>query len=115
VVILLGAISDIFLAQYDHSLAFALAFVVAHFFLFCNLIRMPRSLEMLWAAAFLALAAMVLITQWLNWTECFVFSSVSACALIGFHLFSPSYHGIFWQTVNPNLPQWWQEKCQRVR
>jgi len=22
----------------------------------------------------------------------------------------PSYHGVFWRQLNPNLPQWWEAK-----
>ena len=34
----------------------AIIFVVAHFFLFCNILRMERSAELMWAAFFVALS-----------------------------------------------------------
>ena len=36
---------------------FVVGFVLAHFFLFCNVMRMARPLELAWAAVFVVLAA----------------------------------------------------------
>lgn len=39
---------------YGHSakLSFVVVFVVAHFFLFCNIVRMSRTPELIWGAIF---------------------------------------------------------------
>ena len=60
VVIVIGAVAAFALATLVPWWGLMVAFVVAHFFLFCNVVRMARPLELVWAATFLALAASTL-------------------------------------------------------
>jgi hypothetical protein len=30
--------------------------------------------------------------------------------LVIFEMRKPSYHGVFWRRVNPNLRQWWEAR-----
>lgn len=43
------------------SVAWLIAFVAGHFFLFCNVFRIPRFLELTWAGCFLAVASICLV------------------------------------------------------
>ncbi len=86
-VLMLGVLASGLLARFDESFAVALLFTLAHFFLFCNVLRMSRSLELVWALLFVLLAA----------------STILAVVQV----LRSSYHGVFWRQLNPNLPQWW--------
>jgi hypothetical protein len=56
-VLIVGACATAYVATYAPWIGIAIGFVVAHFFLFCNVVRMARRLELTWAAIFVALAA----------------------------------------------------------
>jgi hypothetical protein len=78
-------------ATADRWTGLAVAFVVAHFFLFCNILRMSRLLELTWAAAFALAATLTLV-------------------LTIIQVRRPSYHGVAWQRLNPGLPEWWSAR-----
>ncbi len=86
---------------------FVIAFVVAHFFLFCNVFRMSRPLELVWAATFAALAGSTVVSETPSWFVTVVGSLIVTVAVIAIEMRSPSYHGIAWRRLNPRLPQWW--------
>src|SRR5687768_5424908 len=67
VVILLGIATAAYLFGVEPWWSFIVVFVVAHFFLFCNVVRMARPLELIWAATFLALASATLLTEAPGW------------------------------------------------
>jgi hypothetical protein len=52
-VVLAGAIGSFLVAQVESWFGLAIAFTVGHFFLFCNVFRMPRPLELAWAVCVL--------------------------------------------------------------
>ena len=107
VVLILGAISTFALASVNGWIALAVAFVVAHFFLFCNVLRMSRRLELIWAAAFVALAIAAMIYGVLRWPIVFAISAAVTLFVTILEIRSPGYHGIAWQSLNPRLPEWW--------
>jgi hypothetical protein len=51
-----GTTAAIVLSMYEWWWGFVSAFVLAHFFLFCNVVRMARVLELVWAGVFVVLA-----------------------------------------------------------
>jgi hypothetical protein len=114
-VLLLGALGATSVARFDESLGFALAFTVAHFFLFCNVLRMARSLELSWAALFVLLAASTLLHGMPSWGHTFAVMLCVTLIFAALQLHKPSYHGIFWKRINPNLPQWWTQQTQSSR
>ena len=46
---------------------FVVGFVLAHFFLFCNVLRLRRSLELVWAGVFVATVACFSLAGRLDW------------------------------------------------
>jgi hypothetical protein len=106
-VLILGILASILLARFDESFAVILLFTVAHFFLFCNVLRMSRPLELAWAALFVLLAGSTVRTGFPPWS--YTFSAMLAVTIIlaVVQILRPSYHGVFWRQFNPNLPQWW--------
>lgn len=82
------------------------ALVLLHFFLFCNVFRIRRRYELLWAAVFVANA----IGWWLGgvpscWPVLAVQTPFTLLA-IGAEVRSPRYHGVRADRWNPQLARW---------
>lgn len=107
-VLLLGAVACIALAQVDVALSAAVAFLLGHFFLFCNVLRMARLYELVWSGIFVALSAGSLLASVPGWGLTFLLSFASTLLLAALQLRRPSYHGVYWRRINPNLPDWWR-------
>lgn len=88
------------------DLAIVVAMAVGHFFLFCNVFRMSRLPELIWAAVFLLLASQTLSFATPPWAVTVGVSTTLAGVLIALETRKPRYHGIAWQKLNPNLPEW---------
>ena len=87
---------------------FVVGFVVAHFFLFCNVVRMARLLELAWAGVFVALAAATVALDAPDWPVTATVSLVATVVVVVVQMRKPSYHGLGWQWINPGLPAWWE-------
>lgn len=107
-VLIAGALGAAFAAQAEWWMGALIAFAVGHFFLFCNVFRMPRPLELTWAALFVALAASTIATGRPGWPIAFGGSLVVTVAVIALQMRRPSYHGVAWQRINPQLRDWWE-------
>lgn len=105
----------VWLSQIDWGLSFLLAFVVGHFFVFCNVIRMARQLELIWAGLFLLLSLGTVVVGAPSWPQTLLLSFAGTITLIAIQLRRPSYHGVLWQRVNPGLPEWWERHGEQVR
>jgi hypothetical protein len=80
--------------------------VVGHFFLFCNVIRLHRKWELLWAAIFVANATV----WWGLWADLRVWPVLVTqlpvtIVLIAIQMRSRSYRGIGAQRLNPHLQE----------
>lgn len=109
-VLVFGAISTAVLWPMIWWVGFIIAFTVAHFFLFCNVFRISRPLELTWAAIFVVLTLGTVSFGVPSWGVTIGASLVMTATMIAIEMRKPSYHGILWQRVNPNLPQWWAEQ-----
>jgi hypothetical protein len=109
-VLILGAGLIWWLAGFAGELALLAAFVIGHFFLFCNVFRIGRKPELVWAGAFIVLAALSLGMEWLDLRVTWGLSLGLSISLILREMSLLHYHGIFWQRVNPGLPEWWRER-----
>jgi hypothetical protein len=105
-----GAVGALLVGRLEFWFGLVIAFVVLHFFFFCNVFRMPRTLEFIWAALFLLLIGSTVTTQQPGWTISFVLALIGAAVLVLFQMSRPSYHGVGWRYINPQLPQWWQAR-----
>ncbi|HZZ77838.1 MAG TPA: hypothetical protein VFE62_04935 [Gemmataceae bacterium] len=115
VVLVAGTIGAIALALIVPWLAFVISFVLGHFFLFCNIIRMARALELIWAGIFVLLAGATVSFDAPGWLLTACVSSMATLVLVAIQMRRLSYHGVGWQWINPNLPTWWAAKpcCRR--
>jgi len=94
-------------------LGFVIAFVVGHFFLFCNVFRISRGLELLWSCVFLIATLLPLKSQHPSWVAIAVPSLIATVIVIGLEFRKPSYHGIGWSRINPGLREWWDANYGR--
>ena len=76
------------------------AVVVGHFFLFCNVFRIRRKPELIWAGCFVAIAAAVSVTS-LETIWMMILPLPLTVLLIAHEFRHPSYHGILSSRVNP--------------
>ena len=110
IVLLAGWIIFILLYRIHPKLSWAVLFTLAHFFLFCNVLRMRRHYELIWAALFVVLAAPSLAAAVPAWAMVIVIMLAVTAVLIFLQLRHPSYHGVCWRRFNPSLPQWWANR-----
>ena len=106
-VLMLGVCGAVLLARLDEQFGMAVLFVLAHFFLFCNVLRMSRPLELIWAALFVLLAASTFHFGRPPWNYTMAVMLAVTLVLAFVQMLQPSYHGVFWRKINPNLEQWW--------
>jgi len=107
IVLVIGVAAAFALATVVPWWGFMVAFVVAHFFLFCNVVRMARPLELAWAGVFLAFAAATIALDAPGWPITTSISLVATAVVVGIQMRKPSYHGVGWQRINPGLRAWW--------
>lgn len=79
------------------------------FFLFCNVFRVSRSLELIWAALYVVLMVATIRLEVLDWRVSLAVSCVAMAVVIYLQTRKPSYHGVGWKWINPKLPEWWEE------
>ena len=109
IVLIVGVLIAIALAFWNPLPALVVAFVLGHFFLFCNVFRIARLPELIWAGIFFGLACFALFSNApvRGWTLTFGASAVAAAILIALETRKPSYHGIGWRRFNPGLKDEW--------
>ena len=108
IILALGVVGTVALGAIVWWAGFVVAFVVAHFFLFCNVFRISRPLELAWSAAFVAFAAGTVLISFPGWLGTAVLSLAGTASVILLEMQKPSYHGIGWQKINPGLENWWK-------
>ena len=89
-----------------------IAYVIGHFFLFCNVFRIARASELLWAFVFILLAASTIVVDYPSWTVTILVSLCVTVLIILWELRRASYHGVAWQRINPGLQDWWSDQRQ---
>lgn len=107
VILAAGAVATALGTRISGVAAVLLGMPVLHFFLFCNVFRIGRLPELTWAAAYLATSPMILLGSFGMVATLLGGNLVFAAILIARETRKPSYHGIFWKTLNPGLETWW--------
>lgn len=114
-VILVGAgIGGAACLQINFWLAMSVWYVVTHFFLFCNVVRVARSLEFAWAGVFLSLVVGAAVLEWFSWPVVLGCSLAMTFLAIVVETRKPSYHGVGWSKINPRLPEWWRREQDSI-
>lgn len=86
----------------------AIAFVLGHFFLFCNVFRIRRTPELVWAVTVVALGAGSELWGWPTVPWAAATAMALTVILIGSELRHPLYHGVGWPRLNPDLRATWE-------
>jgi hypothetical protein len=115
VVLIAGGVASGYAAGVDRWFGIAIAFVVLHFFLFCNVLRMSRPLELIWAGTFAALAIAAIVLSLLSWPLVLAMAAAVTVVVAVVEARRPSYHGVGWRTLNPRLPEWWRSAAEGGR
>jgi len=87
-------------------------FAVGHFFLFCNVFRIRRRPELIWAGTFIGLTAVTLFTGFPGWMGTIAGSLALTVFLVMREMKQPYYHGVGWSRINPGLRNWWEANAR---
>ena len=103
VILAFGVVASPFLFLAVGSLALVVPYVIGHFFLFCNVFRIRRKPELIWAALFLVNTAV-----WVFWGAINVFGIlcvplIATVVIIAVEMRKPYYHGVAARHLNPQL------------
>jgi len=107
-ILLTGGVGAFLAASHAWWAGVIIGFVVGHFFLFCNVFRIARRPELIWAAAFTFLAACTFLTGLPGWIGTVACSLLLSVVLIVREMRKPYYHGVGWSSLNPGLRAWWE-------
>ena len=110
IVLVCGAGASLAAASFEVWFGVTIAFVVAHFFLFCNVFRVDRNLEFAWSFLFLLLMGCTIKLGLPPLHISLIVSLVGTVLVIYFQMRQPWYHGTGWRVINPGLPQWWETR-----
>ena len=89
-----------------------------HFFLFCNVFRVARNRELLWAGLFILNVGFWVLLKRLDWFTVLACQLPVTVGVITWEIKAPSYHGILADRLNPLLPDYVDnetKKNQRIR
>lgn len=106
--ILLGVAGACFFINSSPNFSVIILFVLVHFFLFCNIVRMSRASELIWAVVFVLLCLASLKLQWVPFYLVFLLSILVTSMLVASEVQKKSYHGVAWRRLNPNLQNWFE-------
>lgn len=109
-VLVLGTAATIVLSMFVWWWGFVPVFGLAHFFLFCNVVRVARPLELVWAGVFIVLAGATVAIDTPGWLVTALVSLLVTVVVVVVEMRKPSYHGVGWQWINPGLPAWWESR-----
>lgn len=82
------------------------AAALGHFFLFCNVFRVPTRLELLWTASFLVNVVAWRAAGALGWLPVLATQTPITLLTLAATIRSPRYHGIGARRWNPSLDRW---------
>lgn len=108
IVLVAGATGAVLVAQVLWWLGLIVALVVGHFFLFCNVFRVARPLELAWSVLFVALVGVTIAFDQPGWPVALSITLIGTLLVIFAQVRKPSYHGIAWERFNPKLRDWWE-------
>lgn len=94
VILVTGAAAGWLLWEPLGGLSLLFPVVVAHFFLFCNVFRVRRSYELLWAAAFVVNFAAWTSAAAFSWRNVLLTQVPVTIAVVSAEMMSSRYHGV---------------------
>jgi hypothetical protein len=107
IVLVVGITGSIALDKTFWPASLIIAFAVGHFFLFCNVFRISRRLELIWTGIFIALSCVTIWAGFPGWAATIAISICATIVVVICEMKKPSYHGVSWRKINPHLKTWW--------
>ena len=101
VVLVAGVVVTIASRDWFPPLAILTPFVLAHFFLFCNVFRVGQAAELVWGGLFLTTVAASRLSDEVRWEFVLLPMCGVTIVLILRTLRRSDYHGAFCQRINP--------------
>ena len=89
-----------------NPLWWVLVVTAAHFFLFCNVFRIVRRRELIWAGLFILNISVWVWTDNLTWTHVLLCQLPITVWFVIADMLAPSYHGVFANRLNPRLNEY---------
>ena len=91
-------------------IAGCIAMALGHFFLFCNVFRIIRWKELVWAAVCVLNVAAWSIVDDTWWPGILAVQTPLTIALIATELRTGRYHGVWARRLNPHLDNWLERR-----
>ena len=113
IILIVGTAGAVIFGNQTWWIGLVIGFVVGHFFLFCNVFRMSRPLELAWATVFTGLAAGSIAAEFPSWIVTIVLSLCTTVSVVVLEMRRPSYHGVGWQKINPGLRERWEAQTNQ--
>jgi hypothetical protein len=110
VVLLVGCAVSLWLPEGFKPFRWVVLVAVGHFFLFCNVFRISRALELIWAAIFILATIGAEAFSFFGWPVISIAIGVTTVGVVACEMRKPSYHGICWKRINPRLREWWDAR-----
>jgi len=85
------------------SASWMVAIVAGHFFLFCNIFRVRRRRELIWATLFVVNVGLWSLLGLLDWFKVLACQLPVTAAIIAGELRTTRYHGVFADRLNTRL------------
>lgn len=114
VVLIAGAALAWWLYRSRMPLWWVVPMVVGHFFLFCNVFRVRRNYELLWAGLFAGNTVFWLLRLSTAWLPPLLVQAPVTLLVIFAEMLSPRYHGIFAARINRRLGEYIQSRTRPV-
>lgn len=103
-VVLLTASAGVWwMHRQGNEMGWIVATVVGHFFLFCNVFRIRRSLELWWAAIFVINTGWWLAQGYTGWLPTMKYQAPVTVVVLIIEMCTLSYHGIGARWINRRL------------
>ncbi len=105
-VLIVFALAVGILQRQGSGLAWILVIIVAHFFLFCNVFRVVRRREFIWAGIFILNIGLWLLLGSLDWFNVLACQLPVTAGVIAWELRATRYHGVLANRLNPHLAEY---------
>jgi len=110
IVLALLACSTVVVYQINESFAWLVGIASMHFFLFCNVFRVRRRREIIWAVLFVLNAGFWFLLGRINWFAVLACQIPVTAGVIAWEIKTPRYHGIFANRLNPRLEDYLERR-----
>jgi len=91
------------LRRFGSDLSWVVGIVAAHFFLFCNIFRVVRRRELIWAGIFVLNTLFWVLLARLDWFNVLACQLPVSAGVIAWEIRATRYHGVLADRLNPAL------------